>query len=603
MTELQSKLAGTNGVVQWFCGEKDFTTFGTQLVAFGTSLVNFSRIVSADGAISEEAVSSASKLGLMMTDLQASLVPTGGVIQWFSGTKGLDTFGTQLTKFGQALVDFSALVSADGAISDEAIAAAAKAGLLMAEVQAAIPEDKAFDGKMSIDEFGKKIANFGKGIVGYSKEVVGVDNDAVSNSLTAAKLLVAIAKSVVSLDTSGMELFKSLTSIGSTIKNYYTNISSVDFTSVDSSISSVRKLISMIKSMVGLDGSGIDAFKSAIANLATTDMSGFIKVFKDAEKFASIGMNIVKVIRDAMLYNGFLLTAAGVTLVDNFLFGILSTNFNITTTINTILTGMVTLITSKKEIFKALGVLLMTNFILGISSKSPIVTSTVTSIVSLAAISVRNQYSTFYSAGSYLVDGFAAGISENTYKAAAKASAMAAAAAAAAKAELDEHSPSKVGYEIGDFFGIGFVDGIGNQVTKAQYAGGNIANAAKEGLSNAINKVQDIISNGIDTQPTIRPVLDLSDVESGAGTISGLFNSRASVGVLSNVGAINTMVNNRNQNGANVDLISAIDKLRGDMSKMGNTYYTIDGITYSNGTEVSDAITSLTRAIKMEGRV
>ena len=37
---------------------------------------------------------------------------------------------------------------------------------------------------------------------------------------------------------------------------------------------------------------------------------------------------------------------------------------------------------------------------------------------------------------------------------------MARAAAAAAEAELDINSPSKVGYRIGGFFGMGFVNSL-----------------------------------------------------------------------------------------------------------------------------------------------
>ncbi len=54
-----------------------------------------------------------------------------------------------------------------------------------------------------------------------------------------------------------------------------------------------------------------------------------------------------------------------------------------------------------------------------------------------------------HQAGAYLVEGFANGITENTFMAEAKARAMARAAADAAEDELDEHSPSRVGYHIG----------------------------------------------------------------------------------------------------------------------------------------------------------
>ena len=67
---------------------------------------------------------------------------------------------------------------------------------------------------------------------------------------------------------------------------------------------------------------------------------------------------------------------------------------------------------------------------------------------------IRDYHEQFKQAGAYLVDGFADGISENTYRAEAKARAMARAAAEAAEDELDEHSPSRVGYHIGDFLSL-----------------------------------------------------------------------------------------------------------------------------------------------------
>lgn len=51
---------------------------------------------------------------------------------------------------------------------------------------------------------------------------------------------------------------------------------------------------------------------------------------------------------------------------------------------------------------------------------------------------------------------------------------------------------------------------------KAYNASAEMADSAKTGLGNAIAKVKDMIDNGVDGQPTIRPILDLSDVEEKA---------------------------------------------------------------------------------------
>ena len=102
-----------------------------------------------------------------------------------------------------------------------------------------------------------------------------------------------------------------------------------------------------------------------------------------------------------------------------------------------------------------------------------------------------------------------------------------------------------------------------------------MANAAIDATKKSITHLGDLISNDIDSQPTIRPVLDLSDVNSGVGTLNGMFGMRPSVGVISNLGSISSMMSNR-QNGVNGDVVSAINDLKKSLGNTGNTSYTIN---------------------------
>ena len=128
-----------------------------------------------------------------------------------------------------------------------------------------------------------------------------------------------------------------------------------------------------------------------------------------------------------------------------------------------------------------------------------------------------------------------------------------------------------------------------------------MANNARKGLSNAINKVYDVINSDMDMQPTIQPVMDLSSIESGIGVIDGLLNDNRKIGVAANIDAIRTM-SASNQNGGIYDVVSAINKLRKDLSGKESNTYSINGITYDDGSTVSEAIKSLVRAAKVERR-
>ena len=129
-----------------------------------------------------------------------------------------------------------------------------------------------------------------------------------------------------------------------------------------------------------------------------------------------------------------------------------------------------------------------------------------------------------------------------------------------------------------------------------------IAKEAKDGLGKAISKIKDSIESDMDTNPTIRPVVDLSNVANGAKAINGMLDMSPSVGVMANLRSISSSMSN-GQNGGNDDVISAINNLSKKISGMSGNTYTINGITYDDGSNVSNAVETLIRATRIERRV
>jgi hypothetical protein len=148
---------------------------------------------------------------------------------------------------------------------------------------------------------------------------------------------------------------------------------------------------------------------------------------------------------------------------------------------------------------------------------------------------------------------------------------MALGAVIASKSAIDSASPSKETHKLGNYFGEGFVIGIKDYFGKVYDAAYNSGDLAKEGLSNAITKISSMIEDGIDTSPTITPVLDLSNVKAGAEYLGSMFGSN-SIGVNENVNSITNGFNSRIQNGGNLDLLNAINKLEATVrGSNGNT--------------------------------
>ena len=139
-----------------------------------------------------------------------------------------------------------------------------------------------------------------------------------------------------------------------------------------------------------------------------------------------------------------------------------------------------------------------------------------------------------------------------------------------------------------------------NSVYKSGY---NLGDAAVNSVSSAISRLANAVNDDIDVQPTIRPVVDLSDVRNSANSISNMFNTDSTVGLNADLNAIKSSMSNHGQNGVNDDVVSAIDKLRGDLSKLDKPSYTINGITYDDGSNISTALETLVRAARIERRM
>lgn len=584
MAELQNKVAPCLGLVQAFSGQKNLAIFGQQLISFGFAIVGFSTTVSA-GGINEEAVTAAAAAGSVMAELQSKVAPSMGVVQLFTGQKNLAEFGQQLISFGYAITGFSQIVSQNG-IDESAITAAKNAGAIMVELQNSIPNAggiiSIFTGKQDLGTFGKNIAQFGLAIAGFSNNVSGVDESAVTAAANAGSVLAKLQKNLPEdkwFDgKQGLGKFgKEIESFGSHISAFAYNVSGFDADSANNAISSMTKIKNFINSLNGMDTSGVNSFKSAIGTLGNIDFSN---VFKSSSNMTSVGSDLISTLTKGMTSKqGSLRSAASSTVK------VISKAF-----------------TSEKDTFKTTGSDFITKLTTGMSSKSGTVKSTLSKMISAMVTTTRGYYDNFYSAGSYLVSGFANGISANDYKAKAKAKAMAEAAIKAAREALQINSPSKVFRAIGSGVPEGFAQGIGMLGNAVKGSVQDMASNAINGTKTAMARVAEAVNTDIDAQPTIRPVLDLSDVTAGAHSINSMFGMNPSVGLMSRVNGVSAMMNGYNQNG-NGDVISAITKLGKSLanSSGGNTYI-IDGVTYDDGSNVSNAVKDIIRYTRIEGR-
>ena len=430
-----------------------------------------------------------------------------------------------------------------------------------------------------IDKF--KVDAIATKMKSYANKVAEIDTATVSSSITSANRLKTFVAGLAGLDSSGISNFK-IGSIGQSLAAYNRNVSGFNGAKVNASIASANRLKDFISSLSGLDTSGIGVFKSAVGELSTVNVGTVIDAFSGASERMS---------------------AVGTSLITSLSKGMRSGSAAINSIAASIVSSMSSSIKSKSASLATAGKTLASSVASGFTSNRSAVVNSAGSIASSGESAVRGYYRSFFQAGNYLVTGFARGIELSTWVAKQAAEKMAEDAMNAAKKKLDENSPSKEFIKIGGYVAEGFAIGISDLSYKSTDAAEGMATSAMNTTRTAMSKVLDAINTDMDAQPTIRPVVDLSDVQTGVNAINGLFNTTKSVGVQANLNAIGYSMNAMRQNGKNDDVISAINKLNDKLDGVGNTYNTINGVTYDDGSNVTDAIETLVRYAKIGGRV
>ena len=610
LAELAKNLPETGGMGSWFTGESDLGSFGKKLVPFGEGMKEYSKSVT---GIDGESMQAAAKAAKSLSDLASNLPDEGGLFKLFSSEEGLASFSQKLVPFGKGMKEYSLAVQG---MDNKTVTSSTVAAKALVEVANSLTNsgglESLLSGSKDIGAFGNKLVPFGKGMKKYSETVTGIDTESIIKSAKAAKALSDVANSIpnsgglvtiFSGDNDLATFASKLVPFGKGINDYSKSVSGLNVEAIKKSTTTIKSLVSVIKNLSGINQNGVNSFVAAINTLGKASVDKFVSAFNGySAKLKTVGSGMVD-----SLTKGIDSSKAKLHLTITNLIGLLvksidSNKLSLNKVGASLMLQLIKTIDATKIQFKASSIKLMNDFISGINSKKAQVAEALNVTLRNVNTKARGYYHEFYNTGKYLVSGFASGISANTYMVKAKASAMASAAAQAARKALDIHSPSRVLYAIGDFAGQGFVNALSDYGRKSYNAGSDMADYAVNGLSNAISRVSDLINSDIDSQPTIRPVLDLSNITSGAGAINRMLSMQPSMGVMANVGSISTMMN-RAQNDPNGAIVSAINELNSKINDVPRNTYVVNGVTYDDGSNVSNAVRSLVRAAKIERRV
>lgn len=596
------------GITEFLFGGVSFADLGTELSAFMTNAAGF---ISGASSLNSDLVESVKALAETILILTSADVLQGLSSKLFgSDGSSLTTFGEQLPILGTCLNTFATNLGTFDESKVATVQCAANAIKAMAEAANALPNEGGWVAKLlgdnSLAAFGEQLPALGTNLGAFAKNLGTFDEATVSTVTCAANAIKAMAQAADGIDGQAewaKKLFgdnslatfgTQLASVGTSLKNFATNLGTFG----EDKVATVKAAVSAIKALTGLANADLKGAKKQLPGFGdklgdfAKDIANFCKNMPSGESVTAATDNLKKIV------------SAVTSITSSNAEAIASFSSSLKKLGSAGVKAFVSEFTSdaaKTDVKKA-GADLINQLIKGIESKEKAAKDAGTSAADEAVDGMDSHEAEAESAGKDLGAGLVKGIKAKEQAAYDAGYALGQKAVQGEKDGQKSNSPSKLTIQAGKWLGEGLIVGMTQMGRKVYNAGSELGSTTTSAISSAISAIAAGIDSDMDMQPTIRPVIDLSEVRAGAAAVNGMFTATPSVGLLANVRSINTMMNRRNQNGVNDDVVSAINDLKKTLGETSGDTYTFGNITYGDDSAVSKAVGDLVRAIRTERR-
>lgn len=591
LATLQDNLPETGGKIQSFFGEKSLENFGTGMGYVADGIKNF--VTKLDGVtIDSNLADEALYVAQALSELQNNLPATGGAIQDFFGEQNLETFGKQMGAVGTGINAFITNLG-DATISQDQVNMAENVGTMLSELEDNLTKHGGaitfFTGDSDFGEFSENIGKLGTGLLSFSIKAKLLDTTASNKAVEIAEDLSSIENNLkddVWWSTSNnLGIFSENVASFAGALAMLNDINNVNIAGV---VDSIKILMSLFSNDLYVYTS--DNFTAWSDELQTLGMNlaSFVSDGMTSDNATSALHNgaviMVESIRSKIIDNAYQFATAAVTVFgsdEGFLGGINKVDPMITAKVKTILNLLAFTMKSYNQQYKSIGEgLFRDNFLVGIQTQLGVIITTSRNIAQSMWQTIANYTNSFYSIGVQLMSGLANGINANRSAAINAAAAVAAQALRRSRDVLGIHSPSKEFFEIGRYSVLGMSNGFTENSNLITNAAGEISDEAMNVIVGIVQRIQDMLDGNLEYTPTIRPVMDATNIQNGVSAINSMFGNRY-LGSLGNIDYVSRIradrgniinpiveVDNTNVVDAINNVGSRIDKLEAAMYNM-----------------------------------
>ena len=597
LATMAHEMPNEGGLVSWFTGDNELDDFGKQLTVFGYGLSSYSKSVA---GINCNKIKESVDATLSIARMAHEIPNEGGIVSWFTGDNDLDGFGKGLSKYGSYLTEYSNFMAS---VSKENVRKGTECFKMISEMST-----KVSTGDIRLGTFCEDVRDLGEALVDYSNDASVValkDTEIIIRNLND---VADACDNLASVDTNAIR--KVGDSVQDSIRDVVDGCVEVILAKLPDYVKMGKDLItrintgitnaspSMIATATKAGGDLIQAFRNAIGSKVSTVEQSFKNLTTSVGRilasvtsnFSSVGADWMSRLKSAVdSGKSFILisisgieqsfknltttvgrtlasvtsnfSSVGATWMSRLKSAVDSGKSSISSSISGMCGGLTNIIRSYYNSMYSAGATWMSKLKSGVDSGKSSVSSSISAVCGSLANTARGYYNSMYSAGYYLVCGLANGMSYNSYIASNAAASVARSAAQAARNALAIRSPSRVFEEIGKYVDQGLALGMTKNVGLIEDSSYNIAEKSIDIMKNTLSNV---IDEEFDLDPVIRPVLDITDIQNGAGLLGSMFNNGLAIsgstrlaGAISrNPGSQTTQTSNISNNTNNTEIIN-----------------------------------------------
>lgn len=553
LIDVSNKLDPSGGLSDLWEGKTDLNGFATGVGNLGEGIKNYANAVS--GAKFDNLDASLNGVSIL-ADISNKLNESGGLQSLWEGNNDLSGFATGVGNLGEGIKAYANAVS--GAKFDN-VDASLNAANTLTTISNRLDKSggisSLWDGTTDLSSFGTNVTNLGEGIKNFANATAGATFDNVAGAVSALRQLMSIGNQLG--DSGGLSdiweggtdyngFAAGVTSMGEAVAGFANNVAGATFDNVSAAVSALNQLKGLVSGSTDINTEGFTAFTDAIKNMGDLGLSQFNEELAASAQNAATSMSAIanavsggggqitaafSNLRTTLTNQQGLFTVSGQQDAQAFINAIVATiNGNQLNAMNSMMTLCNAIIyaaeqvfTNSKDKFKTWGQQMIDSLIVGMNSRKDQVKTSLSNIVS--AIKIDNASDKLYTTGQNIIQGLIDGMNNKKKSAGDTAYNIGKNTVNQLNKGASVASPSKEATKTGQWIDQGLINGLNNLRTKVKAAGYSVGDEAVKTLQASASKFSAESIVAMDTQPTIRPVMDLSDVTYGIQTMNMMLNS------------------------------------------------------------------------------